>query len=172
MWVEIKGVEKKTNLAVSIRSEFREKQSFKNWKNRGPKPTGRRPVGGPLFFQFLKDCFFRNSVPRITATDCGKYAEMLVFLCTPFILWIKFKTKKYKLRKKNLWWDCHALSRHASLQNETPAHLVHGRGFCFSSRHSQHTLLNWGLGNRRQTTASSTAKISPTLYEKWELSLT
>ena len=85
MPMNLKGVEKKTNLAVSIRSEFREKQSFKNWKNRGPKPTGRRLVGGPLFFQFLKDCFFRNSVPRITATDCGKYAARLVFLSTPFI---------------------------------------------------------------------------------------
>ena len=86
----VKGVEKKTNLAVSFRSEFREKQSFKNWKNRGPKPTGRRLVGGPLFFQFLKDCFSRNSVPRITATDCGKYAARLVFLSTPF----KYNNKK------------------------------------------------------------------------------
>ena len=38
---------------------------------------GRRPVSGPLFFQFLKDCFFRNS-DRIET-------EML-FFCTPNIL--------------------------------------------------------------------------------------
>ena len=42
------------------------KKSFKT------KPTSRR-------IERLKNCFFRNSVPRITATDCGKYAEMLFF---------------------------------------------------------------------------------------------
>ena len=65
----IKGVHKKTNIsayfpqsvAVIRGTEFRKKQSFKNWKNRGP-PTSLRPVGlGPLFFQFLKDCFSQNS---------------------------------------------------------------------------------------------------------------
>ena len=80
----VKGVEKKTNLAAYLPqsvavirgTEFREKQSFKNWKNRGP-PTSLRPVGfGPLFFQFLKDCFFRNSDRIETAR--------LVFFSTPF----------------------------------------------------------------------------------------
>ena len=33
----------------------------------------------------MKDCFFLELRSRTTATDCGKYAEMLFFLCTPFL---------------------------------------------------------------------------------------
>ena len=47
-------------------TEFRKKQSFKNWKK-----------GSPCFFLLLKDCFFLNSDWNET--------EMLEFFCTPFI---------------------------------------------------------------------------------------
>ena len=54
------GCTKKPNISVSFRSEFPKKQSFNYWN---------RPVG-----------------PVRTGTDFGKYADLLVFLCTPFIL--------------------------------------------------------------------------------------
>ena len=84
----------KKNLSVSFisilsKERFRsdwssEKQSLKIEKKRGPKQTGGRPVGGHLFFQFLKDCFFLNSVPgeHILTVEV---AESLVFINTPLV---------------------------------------------------------------------------------------
>ena len=43
-------------------------------------PIKVRPVGlGLLFFQFLEDCFFRNSISGERQLTCGKYADILVF---------------------------------------------------------------------------------------------
>ena len=67
----LKGVGKKPNLAVLIRSEFREKQ------------RSLQPVGfGPLFFQFLKDCFSRNS-DRIETARLVFFQHPLFFV-TPY----------------------------------------------------------------------------------------
>ena len=72
-------LKKKPNLAVSFRTEFRKKQSFKNWKKQGAKARWRPPV-----FSIFERLFFSELRSPDTVTDCGKYANRLVFLSTPF----------------------------------------------------------------------------------------